>query len=190
MREVYWERYAAGAQMLRQEDARAFIRRGVDDGKTIKRWSDAMIARVSNYLLGTCADYGLVGKLARSGRRSCPFALSPRSPPFLPTICTLRVSETAACWRMRTGSCSGLQREDVRSELRRLALRARSSCNRRVRSRISDGTTKACRTSWMSSLKADFDELLAAHPPRAGGSGMPASSRSTTSSFIPNRSSR
>ena len=83
IREVYWDRYAGGAAAITKDDARAFIRRAVDHGKTIKRWSDSTIVRVANYLLGTCADYGLLGQRDRSGRRIVPFRIEPKVAAFL-----------------------------------------------------------------------------------------------------------
>ena len=35
VREVYWERYAAGDDQVSHEDVKAFIRRGLDDGRTV-----------------------------------------------------------------------------------------------------------------------------------------------------------
>jgi hypothetical protein len=124
VREVYWERYAASTEILRKEDARALIRRGVDDGKTIKRWSDAMIVRVSNYLLGTCADYGLLGKLTRSGRRILPFRIEPKVATFLAHDLHFKGVGDSSLLAHEEWQLFGLQREEVRSELRRLALRA------------------------------------------------------------------
>jgi hypothetical protein len=42
------------------------------------RWSDGTIIRVANYLLGCCADFGLLGKGSRGGREILPFAIAPR----------------------------------------------------------------------------------------------------------------
>jgi hypothetical protein len=123
VREVYWERYAAGAQMLSKEDARAFIRRSVDDGKTIKRWSDRVIVRVSSYLLGTCADYGLLGKLARSGREILPFRIEPKVAAFLAHDLHFKGVGDNSLLAHEDWQLFGLEREDVRGELKRLALR-------------------------------------------------------------------
>ena len=83
VREVFWPRYEAGAPFLEKEEVRAFIRRGVDDGKTVNRWSDTTIIRVSNYLLGACTDYGLLGSPGRSGRQILTFRIEPRVVSFL-----------------------------------------------------------------------------------------------------------
>jgi hypothetical protein len=59
VRHVYWARYAGGYTQITNDDARAFVERGIDDGKTIKRWSpkpraarlglpDGMLCRLRN----------------------------------------------------------------------------------------------------------------------------------------------
>lgn len=68
VRQVYWERYAGGYQRLTKADARDFIERAIDDGKTSRRWSETTVTRMSNYLLGACADYGLLGRVQNGGR--------------------------------------------------------------------------------------------------------------------------
>lgn len=47
VRHVYWARYAGGYDQITNDDARAFVERGIDDGKTIKRWSKTTVRRVS-----------------------------------------------------------------------------------------------------------------------------------------------
>lgn len=68
--DVYWPKYSAGAASLTREDATSFVRRALDSGKMIVRWSDSTVKRVSGYLLGCCADYGLISAQGRAGTRS------------------------------------------------------------------------------------------------------------------------
>ncbi len=75
--DVYWSRYSAHAPALSRDDAERFVRRALDTGRMRKRWSDSMIQRVSGYLLGCCADFGLLGKGGRSGRAIKHFAIRP-----------------------------------------------------------------------------------------------------------------
>ena len=83
IRDVYWARYAGGYQEISSEDARAFVERGIDDGKTSKRWSESTIRRVSAYLTGCCADYGLLERGLRSSRRILPFRISATTSAYL-----------------------------------------------------------------------------------------------------------
>jgi hypothetical protein len=82
-----------------------------------------MIVRVSNYLLGTCADYGLLGKLARSGRRILPFRIEPTIAAFLAHDLHFKGVGDSSLLTHEDWQLFGLQREDVRSELKRLSLR-------------------------------------------------------------------
>lgn len=61
LQEVYWDRYIGGHVTLAREDATDFVVRAVREGKTRTAWSESTIERVSSYLLGCCADYGLLG---------------------------------------------------------------------------------------------------------------------------------
>ena len=123
IRTLYWARYAGGYAEISNEDARAFVERAIDDGKTSKRWSDSTVRRVSAYLTGCCADYGLLGPGARSSRR----------------IHALRISAVAAAYLAHDLHFSGLgdnvllahhdwmlfglAREDVLDELKKLSLK-------------------------------------------------------------------
>lgn len=69
LREVYWPRYAGGYSELTRHDAERFVIRAIDDGKTIKRWSDSTVRRVSAYILGCCGDYGLLSAASGGKRR-------------------------------------------------------------------------------------------------------------------------
>lgn len=58
--EVYWNRYAGGRDTLSSDDAKEFISKAISEGKTQKPWSENTIRRISSYLIGCCADYGLL----------------------------------------------------------------------------------------------------------------------------------
>ncbi len=83
IRQVYWERYAAGAGEISNDHARAFVERAVDDGKTATRWSDRTIQNVAGYLTGCCADYGLLENGQKTARRIAAFRMSPRVAAYL-----------------------------------------------------------------------------------------------------------
>ena len=76
IRDVYWPRYAGGYTVLTNEDARIFVERSIDDGKTVKRWSESTVKKVSSYLIGCCADYSLLERGRRSDRRIISFRIS------------------------------------------------------------------------------------------------------------------
>ena len=73
--DVYWQRYSAHASAMNKSDAEVFVRRALDTGRMQKRWADSTIRRVSAYLLGCCADFGLVAKAGRSQRAIKHFAI-------------------------------------------------------------------------------------------------------------------
>ncbi len=123
VRDVYWGRYAGGYAQISNEDARVFVDRALDDGKMIKRWSEAMVRRVSAYLTGCCADYGMLERGARATRRILPFRISPAAAAYLAyELHCAGVSDNALLahedWRL-----FGLAREDVLEEIKRMSLR-------------------------------------------------------------------
>lgn len=61
VREIFWPRYAAGADSLSKSDSEQFILRALDAGRMEKRWTESTVRRVSGYLLGCCSDFGLLG---------------------------------------------------------------------------------------------------------------------------------
>lgn len=122
VREVYWSRYAGGYTEVTNDDARAFVERGLDRGMTSKRWSEPTVRRVAGYLTGCCADYGLLDGGGRTRRRIQPLRLSHKVAAYLAyDLHFAGVGDNALLshedWRL-----FGLDRGDVLEEMRRLAL--------------------------------------------------------------------
>jgi hypothetical protein len=76
--DVYWPKYSAGSHALARQDAQSFVQRALDIGKTQKRWTEATVRRVSGYLLGCCADFGLIETESRTHRNIKRFSIRPR----------------------------------------------------------------------------------------------------------------
>lgn len=122
VREVYWARYSAGRNDLELEDARTFITNSVREGKTQKPWSETTIKRISSYLMGCCADYGLLTTTARNQRSISAYRILPRVAAYL--AYELKFSRLGdnqivshSDWEL-----FGLERADVRDQLKRLSL--------------------------------------------------------------------
>jgi hypothetical protein len=123
VRQVYWARYAGGYTQITNDEARTFVERGIDDGKTIKRWSETTVRRVSAYLTGCCADFGMLERGLRSNRRILPFRISSSVAAYLAyELHFCGVGDNALLthedWRL-----FGLAREDVLEEMKRLSLK-------------------------------------------------------------------
>lgn len=123
IRQVYWSRYAGGYTHITNDDARIFVERAIDDGKTVKRWSDATVRRVSAYLTGCCADYGLLERGTRSSRRILPFRMSPVVAAYLAYELHLNGVGDNALLTHEDWQLYGLERDDVLDELKRLSLK-------------------------------------------------------------------
>jgi hypothetical protein len=123
VREVYWERYAAGAALVAHGEAMAFVRRGVDDGKTAIRWAASTIERVSSYLTGCCADYGLLGQRTLKGREIVPYRIETRVAAYLAHDLHFAGLGDNGLTADTDWQLFGLGRDDVREELKRLSLK-------------------------------------------------------------------
>lgn len=123
VRQVYWARYAGGYTHVTNDDARAFVERGIDDGKTVKRWSETTVRRVSAYLTGCCSDYGMLERGMRSSRRILPFRISPTVAAYLAYELHLAGVGDNALLTHEDWQLFGLAREDVLEEIKRLSLK-------------------------------------------------------------------
>lgn len=122
VREVYWRLYAAGSKLLSADDAKSFVQRAIDDGKTPSRWAEGQVERVGRYLTGCCADYGLLGDQTPQGRPIIPYRLQETVAAYLaydPHFSGHGDNSLSAHpdWQL-----FGLSRDDVRDELKRLSL--------------------------------------------------------------------
>jgi hypothetical protein len=123
VRAVYWDRYSSGAATVGKVQAAAFVAEAIDDGKTAKRWSDSTVSRVSAYLIGACHDYGLLGKATRQGRRISPFGIAPIVSTYLAYDLHLHGASDSRLLLHEDWGLFGFAPDDVRDELKRLALR-------------------------------------------------------------------
>jgi hypothetical protein len=73
--ETYWPKYSGGASVVTRSDAENFVLRALDSGRMAIRWSESTVRRVSGYLLGCCADFGLVADGGRSERTIQRFSI-------------------------------------------------------------------------------------------------------------------
>jgi hypothetical protein len=123
VKQVYWERYAGGYSELSRDDARAFVERGIDDGKTSKRWAETTVRRVSAYLTGCCADYGLLDGGGRSGRKMLHYRVSHKVSAYLAYDLHFEGAGDNAVLGHEDWGLFGLGREDVLDEMKRLSLK-------------------------------------------------------------------
>lgn len=122
IRDAYWPAYAAGAAAMDNEGARAFIQRGIDDGKTATRWAEGTVKRVARYLTSACADFGLLEGGARSERRILRTRVSPQVVAVLAHDLHFKGVADNALLAHEDWALYGLDRQDVLEEVRRLAL--------------------------------------------------------------------
>jgi hypothetical protein len=123
VRDVYWARYVGGYSQITNDDARIFVERGIDDGKTIKRWSETTVKRVSAYLTGCCGDYGLLERGQRSVRPITPFRITSTAVAYIAYELHFSGISDNAILLHEDWQLFGLAREDVLDELKRLSLK-------------------------------------------------------------------
>ena len=121
VRDVYWPAYAAGRNTITYDDARDFVTRANQEGKTTRPWSESTIKRVAGYLNGVCADFGLLERTSKPIRR----ILSYRLEPYVALIMAHNLHAAGLGDNLVLAHSDwelfGLARLDVLDELRRLA---------------------------------------------------------------------
>lgn len=124
IRELYWPQYSAGGTNLSANDALEFVEDAVAEGKTTTHWSESTRTRVSSYLLGACADFGLLG-VAMEGRARKIESFRPTSfvTTFLAHDLHFRGLGDNAVLHHEDWRLLGLGPEDALAELKQIALR-------------------------------------------------------------------
>ena len=123
VRQVYWPRYAAGGISVSKEDSLNFVSSAVSDGRTNSRWSDATVIRVARYLLGACADFGLLGVMKAGARSITTFRITPNVASILAHDLHFKGLGDNALLRSPDWGLFGLEADDALGELKRLSLR-------------------------------------------------------------------
>ena len=121
IREVYWNKYAGGGDSLSTEESRRFVVNAVQDGKTQSPWSESTIRRVSSYLIGACADYGLLSSSRSSDRRIQSVRIQDSTTLFLAYWLHFNGHGDNAMLTHEIWGVFGLSREDVKEELKQIA---------------------------------------------------------------------
>ncbi|MCY4356480.1 MAG: DUF1819 family protein [Gammaproteobacteria bacterium] len=120
IQEIYWERYSCGRDSITADDAKDFVGHAVREGKTQKPWSNNTVKRVSSYLLGCCADYGLLSS-GRGSRRSIqPVHIQEPTVLYLAYMLHFNGLGDNVVINHRAWTLFGLDGVDVREEFKRL----------------------------------------------------------------------
>ena len=123
VRDVYWPQYAAGAMTVTKRDALNFVEDAVAESKTTTPWSDSTKTRGSSYLLGACADFGLLGIMEAGGRKIMSFRPTSIAANFLAHDLHFRGLSDSAVLNHTDWHLLGLGAEDTLAELKQIALR-------------------------------------------------------------------
>ena len=120
--QVYWPRYSAGARSLSRSEAESFIYQALDSGRMQKRWAESIIERVSGYLLGCCADFGLLADQAAKGVRIItPFSIRSRVALYLAYDLHFSGVSDMSISRHADWQLFGLEGQEPLDEIKRLA---------------------------------------------------------------------
>jgi hypothetical protein len=122
VREVFWPRYSAGRDTLMREDAMAFVDHAVREGKTKSHWADTTIRRVSAYLMGSCADFGLLAGSSRGPRTIQPLRVHAKTAAYLAYDLHAQGLGDNQVLAHPDWQLFGLEWTDVRDQFKRLAL--------------------------------------------------------------------
>jgi hypothetical protein len=121
--EEYWPRYMGGLNSINNDDAREFVLRAIEQGRTVNKWSPKTIQNVAGYVTGCCADFGLLESGKRRRRRILPFRLEPRAALFLAYDLHFAGLGDNAVISHRDWALFGMETSDVIEVLKQLSLR-------------------------------------------------------------------
>ena len=119
--EVYWPRYTSGTSSISRLEGETFIYHALDSGKMQKRWTETTIRRVSAYLLGCCADFGLISESGTRNRTFRRFAMRPNVAIYLAHDLHFNGVSDLAITRHPDWHLFGLEPNDVTSQIKNLA---------------------------------------------------------------------
>lgn len=121
--DMYWPAYSAGRSQLSNAEARDWVVRANQEGKTVRPWSDETVERVAGYLTRTCADFGLLQSGMLKARRILPYWIEPRTAAFLAYDLHSAGLGDNAVLAHPDWALFGLERRDVLEEMKKLALK-------------------------------------------------------------------
>lgn len=123
VREVYWNAYTSGRNTISNEEAETFVVRANQDGKTRNPWSESTVRRISAYLTGCCADFGLLEGGTKSVRKILPFRIESRVAIFLAYNLHFSGHGDNSVLSDLDWTLFGMDRNDVLNELKRLSVK-------------------------------------------------------------------
>ena len=123
IKRVYWTKYSSGHDSISNEDAKDFVVEANQQGRTIRPWSESTVKRVSTYLSGCCADFGMLEKGRKSTRKIIPFRIEQKIIALLAYDLHFSGLGDNALLANPDWELFGLQKEDLRDEFKRLSLK-------------------------------------------------------------------
>lgn len=123
--EVYWPRYAAGAQVLHREDSINFIKAAQATGRIKTRWTDGNNTRIGRYIMASLFDFKMLGEQSGDRRRILPFQPNASTIIYLAHELHFSGVGDAQLTAHPDWELFGLSSSDVLGELRRVASQGR-----------------------------------------------------------------
>ncbi|WP_028784625.1 BrxA family protein [Thalassobacillus devorans] len=123
IREVYWKRYLSGFDSINIDDARNFVLKGIESGKTTKPWADSTVRRVSSYLIGSCIDFGLLDEGSRREKPIIPLRIESKVSIFLAYDLHFSGVGDNAIMNHPDWNLFGMEKIDVLNEFKKNALK-------------------------------------------------------------------
>lgn len=119
---VYWEKYASGHSELANKDAFEFVHRATYDGKTKNLWAESTIKRNTSYLMSISEDFKLLRSINRQTKEFTPIRIETTTAIYLAYDLHFQGIADNNLLNHPDWQLFGLQAEDVREELKRLAV--------------------------------------------------------------------
>jgi hypothetical protein len=123
VKKVFWAKYAGGHDSISNNYAKNFVIEANQNGKTIRYWSESTIKRVSTYLTGCCADFGMLEKGRKSIRKIIPFHIEQKTIALLAYDLHFAGLGDNTVISHPDWELFGIEKEDLKNEMKRLSLK-------------------------------------------------------------------
>ena len=123
IKKVYWIQYSSGQDTISNDDARDFVLQANQQGRTTSLWSGNTIKRVSTYLTGCLANFGMLETGRKSVRRIIPYRVEQKIIALLAYDLHFNGFGDNSVIAHPDWELFGLQKKDLRDEMKRLSLK-------------------------------------------------------------------
>jgi hypothetical protein len=150
--ELFWPIYESGRSVMDRQEVKDFIIQAMDEGKTVKRWTDNMVNRVTGYLAGAGIDFDYLNKNGQGSYELSPPSIDHKLAIYLAYDLHFKNLSDNAVLSHEDWKLWGMNAEDVFRQLQYLG---------RSGHFMVQGSTDLVRLNWTYKTKEEVLDVIA-----------------------------